>query len=1184
MFEKRLFSLVPQATPYIVASVLFKWIALMANITVMWVLARILGGVVTGGLPTALAVDALTQATLPLAAAIIVRTASIYLAQRAGDKAAFEAVRRVRSLVYDKLTALGPSYTETVPTAEAVQTSVEGATQLQVYFGGYLPQPFFAGLAPITLFVLLVGQAGLPAALLLACVPVIPVSIMMVMRNAKKIGAEYWGSYVDLGGMFLEAVQGLTTLKVYQADRDWHERINAESERFRGATMRLLVMQLRSICVMDLVVYMGAALGIIVAALQLASGKISFEAAFLIVFLSQEFFLPMRRLGSLFHTAMNGMAASRRMFGILDTPEPERGNVELDGRDDIELAGVSYAYGDRTVLNGASATIARGSLVALVGESGGGKSTLAGIISGRKDAYRGSVRIGGIELRDATAASLMRAVTLVPTNGYLFAGTLRENLLLAKPDATDAELLHALDRTRIAAFVQTNGGLDMAINEGGTNLSGGQRQRVCMARALLHDSPIYVFDEATSNVDAASEAAIGEVIASLVGDRTVVVVAHRLSTIVDANQILVLERGRIAERGTHGELLAADGAYARMWNSQEQLSAYAYAEDGAEDAGAAEAVDGAACADSCDGSGAAPAAAAPGSARIRRSAPSIMWRMMGLVRPLAGWLVLAVALGSIGMLTAAFVPTLGAFGLMSALGNNALGLGLVTACVACAVCGIARGPLHYGEQLCNHYIAFRLLAHIRDLVFGALRRLAPAKLEGRGKGELVSLVTSDIELLEVFYAHTISPIAIALVCTVVFEGFLLTVSPELAGIALVAYAVLGMLLPLVSAKACGTTGRQSREGAGKLGAFVLDSLRGASETIQFAGGTDRSRALGELTEHVGAVDARLKRRQAASEAAADALILVADLVMLGRALQLMAAGTIDIAAAFVAVFTFVSSFGSVMAVSRLGASLQETLASGARVLDLLDEQPQCAEVANGQDVEFAGAAADHVSFSYASGASAGDAGQVASETAASLILDDVTCTFAPGTMTCIMGRSGSGKSTLLKLLMRFWDPTVGAITVSGVDARRINTASLRGHEAYMTQDTHLFCGTVRENLLVASADATDAELLDACQCASLTALIDRLPQGLDTPVAELGDSLSGGERQRIGLARIFLNDAPFILLDEPTSALDALNEAAVMQAVDELKRRGKTIVLVSHRASTCAFADCSLSVEHGRLS
>ena len=571
MFEKRLFSLVPQATPYIMASVLFKWIALMANITVMWVLARILGGIVTDGLSAALAVDALAQAALPLAAAIIVHAASIYLAQRAGDKAAFEAVRRVRSLVYDKLTALGPSYTETVPTAEAVQTSVEGATQLQVYFGGYLPQLFFAGLAPITLFVLLVGQAGLPAALLLACVPVIPVSIMMVMRNAKKIGAEYWGSYVDLGGMFLEAVQGLTTLKVYQADRSWHDRINAESERFRTATMRLLVMQLRSICVMDLVVYMGAALGIIVAALQLATGKIGFEAAFLIVFLSQEFFLPMRRLGSLFHTAMNGMAASRRMFGILDTPEPERGDVELDGRGDIELAGVSYAYGDRTVLDSASATIAHGSLVALVGESGGGKSTLAGIIAGRKGAYRGSVRIGGVELRDATAASLMRSVTLVPTNGYLFTGTLRDNLLLAQPNATDTELLRALDRTRVAAFVQANGGLDMVINEGGTNLSGGQRQRVCMARALLHDTPIFLFDEATSNVDAESENDIMQAIHSLAGKKTIILISHRLANVVHSDCIYAMSNGRVIEQGTHAELLARQGAYSRLYTAQKQL-------------------------------------------------------------------------------------------------------------------------------------------------------------------------------------------------------------------------------------------------------------------------------------------------------------------------------------------------------------------------------------------------------------------------------------------------------------------------------------------------------------------------------------------------------------------------------------------------------------------------------------
>lgn len=385
--------------------------------------------------------------------------------------------------------------------------------------------------------------------------------------------------------MFLEAVQGLTTLKVYQADRSWHERINAESERFRTATMRLLVMQLRSICVMDLVVYMGAALGIIVAALQLATGKIGFEAAFLIVFLSQEFFLPMRRLGSLFHTAMNGAWPPRAAcLAFWIRPSPSEAMLSLTVAAISELAGVSYAYGDRTVLDSASATIAHGSLVALVGESGGGKSTLAGIISGRKDAYRGSVRIGGVELRDATATSLMRAVTLVPTNGYLFAGTLRDNLL-ARP--TQRHRYRAFARARPHARGGLCAGQRRARygdQRGRHQPFGGQRQRVCMARALLHDSPIYVFDEATSNVDAASEAAIGEVIASLAGRHTVIVVAHRLSTIVDADQILVLERGRIAERGTHDELLSSAGAYARMWNSQEQLSAYAYAEDDAEDA------------------------------------------------------------------------------------------------------------------------------------------------------------------------------------------------------------------------------------------------------------------------------------------------------------------------------------------------------------------------------------------------------------------------------------------------------------------------------------------------------------------------------------------------------------------------------------------------------------------------
>lgn len=560
-----------------------------------------------------------------------------------------------------------------------------------------------------------------------------------------------------------------------------------------------------------------------------------------------------------------------------------------------------------------------------------------------------------------------------------------------------------------------------------------------------------------------------------------------------------------------------------------------------------------------------------------------MRRMLTLVRPLAGWLVLAVALGCAGQLAATFVPALGAFGLMEAAGQG-VGPSLAAICAACAVCGLVRGPLHYGEQLCNHYIAFRLLAHVRDLVFGALRRLAPAKLEGRGKGELVSLVTADIELLEVFYAHTISPIAIALVCVVVMEAFLAGIAPELALVALMAYVALGVVLPLAASRACGAAGLESREAVGTTSAYVLDGLRGLAETIQYGGVGERERGLAGITGRAGEVDARLQRRQAASECAADGLIWLASLAMLECALALAAAGRLDFGRAFVAAFAFFSSFGPVMAVSRLGASLQATLASGERVLELIDEEPETPEVIDGVDIAFSGAGLEHVSFAYGDRGGAVGRGGERGTGLPSLVLADVSCQFPAGQMVCVSGRSGSGKSTLLKLLMRFWEAGSGAVRVSGEDVRRVNTVSLRATEAYMTQETQLFVGTLRENILVARADAGDEELDQACEAAALTPLVRRLPQGYDTPVAELGASLSGGERQRIGLARVFLSGAPFVLLDEPTSALDALNEAAVMRSVARLRSEGKTVVLVSHRASTCAFADRIVSVEHGRMS
>ena len=1174
--------MVPGAVKFIVADVAFQWAALACNIALFMVIGLFLQATLEGAADAGMAIDVLAAS----AAAIVVRMICQTAAQRMGRKAASCAKCSIRQQVYDKLAALGPAYSETVATAVAVQVSVEGTEQLESYFGQYLPQLFYALLAPLTLFVAL-SPLSLPAAVaLLVCVPLIPASIVCVQKIARRTMRNYWGSYTDLGSMFLEAIQGLTTLKIYSADARKHEEMNGAAESFRKATMRLLTMQLNSITVMDLFAFGGAAVGMIAVLWQFSCGAATFAAAFSIVFLSSEFFIPMRTLGSFFHTAMGGMAAAEKMYAILDAPLPVDGAREVDPRDaGVECRGVGYSYdGKRQVLEGVDFSAPRGSFIGVTGESGSGKSTLAGILSGANARYAGEVSIGGIDLRDISAESLRKTVTTVPFSSYVFKGTLRANLLLAKPDASDDELWGALAKCRLAGFVRESGGLDMEIAAEGANLSGGQRQRLAFARALLHDSPIYIFDEATSNIDAESEAAIISAARELAGSHTVIMISHRLSAIEHADEIYVLEQGKLVEHGTHSQLLARGCAYARLWESQSQLEAFAQG-DG-EAASGETAIPGASA---TLGEGATLGAGAPeppyeadepvqpaGDARRgkagaaaprRRSNFSIMARLVGLTRPLLPVMALAIVLGVLGFLAAIFLTVFAAYGLLNAAGS----WGVVPLGVACAlvvVCGVVRGPLRYGEQLCNHYLAFKILALVRDKVFGKMRTLAPAKLEGRDKGDLVSLLTGDIELLEVFYAHTLSPAAIALIVSVVMVAFTATLSPLLAAYAAFSYAVVGIAVPWISSKASGTGGREVRDAIGSMNAFVLDSLRGLRETLQFGRADDRALELACRMSDLAKVEGRLKDRTAVAMAATGAVVLALDMGMLLAAMHLANSGVVAFGPAAIACAALMSSFGPVIAVANLGSTLQQTLASGARVLDVLDESPQTVEIEDGVSLDgFSGAMASHVDFSY------GDA----------CVLSDVELSIQPGQVVRIAGRSGSGKSTLLKLFMRFWDVSSGAIEVSGRDVRRVATASLRQVEGFMTQETHLFAGTVRDNLAFAKPGASDEEIMAACEKASIAGFVRRLPSGLDTQVGELGDALSGGERQRLGLARVFLHDAPFVLLDEPTSNLDALNEAAVLRALAD-NRAGKTVVLVSHRPSAAAIADVTYSVEHGRVS
>ena len=569
MINKRLIGTVKESKKYIAGNVVCQWVSLAANITMMGAIAHLLQNLYKGK------ADGYAVTAVIAAMAVTVRFVCAVLSSRMGYLSSKAVKKTLRELIYQKLLRLGTSYKEQANTSEVVQVAVEGVDQLETYFGQYLPQFFYAMLAPLTLFIVL-SFVNFPSAIvLLVCVPLIPVTIVMVQRWAKKLLAKYWGQYTALGDTFLENLQGLTTTKIYQADAFKHKEMNEQSEHFRKITMKVLTMQLNSITIMDLIAYGGAALGVILATTQFKAGHVDLAECLMIILLAADFFLPMRMLGSFFHIAMNGMAASDKIFRLLDLPEAEQKVGIIPDNCSIQCKNLHFSYEkDREILHGVNLAFPKGSFTAIVGESGCGKSTIASILMGRNKGYTGEITVGGTALSEISEASLMESFTYISHQSYLFKGTVRDNLLMARPNAGEDPLRAVLEQVKLADFLRGEKGLDTVLNEKASNLSGGQCQRLALARALLHDSPVYIFDEATSNIDVESENDIMSEIQKLAKSKTVILISHRLANVVRADNICVLDKGNVVECGSHSKLLAQNGTYAKLWNAQQELEHY----------------------------------------------------------------------------------------------------------------------------------------------------------------------------------------------------------------------------------------------------------------------------------------------------------------------------------------------------------------------------------------------------------------------------------------------------------------------------------------------------------------------------------------------------------------------------------------------------------------------------------
>ncbi len=1128
-----------------------------------WLLAR----VIAGDPPAAL----LGPAALT-ALAILLRGALEYARNMVAHRTAARVQAKLRQTLYDQVTALGPAHFTRARTGDVILSMVEGIQQLEVYFGQYLPQLFVALLTPVLIFACVAFVDWPIALVLLGAAIVTLIAPVAWHRHDSARSLERSRAYAAFGAEFLDSVQGLGTLKAFGQSAARGQLLRAKGQALFESTMGVLGSNTLARGITDTGIAVGAAVALGWGAYRVRAGEMDLGALLIVLMLGVEVFRPLRELRVLLHQGMLGISAAQGIFRILDARPLVRDDHAADApraavalEPTVTFDGVRFAYpgGRRPAHDGLSFAVRAGERVGIVGPSGSGKSTVARLLLRFYDPDQGRVLIGGRDIRDCSLAELRSLIAVVSQDTYLFHGTVEDNLRMGKPDATPAELEAAARAANAEEFIaRLPQGYRTVVGERGVRLSGGQRQRIAIARALLRDAPILILDEALSSVDAESEAVIQEALDRLMQGRTTLIFAHRLSSVIGADRIVALDEGRVAETGTHAELMARRGAYHRLMAAQAQDGARAGSPSDPRierlDADAAEPAEG---------------SVAPQRDAIAAEGmgwPRLIGVLLNLVRAYRGQLAVTFVLG------VARVVALIGVGVVSALVVRAVKTGAPFGrlLVLLAVVAPLAGVLHWIESWLAHDMAYRLLADMRLDMFRKLDALAPAYLTRRRTGDLVGVATHDIELIEYFFAHTIAP---AFVAILVPAGVLATLGAFGWPLALVLmpFLLYAALTPVLARTRIDQLGSRAREMSGDLNAHAVDSVQGLAEIVAF----QRVRARGE--EFAAKARQYLEVRlpflhdltlQTARQEIATGLGGLA--VVLAGA-WLASSGRLDSGILPLLTLLAMSAFVPVWEIAQVGRQLADTLGAARRVYAVHAEpvpvtdgpgvrpEPHGAGPAVEPALEMVG-----VSFSYPG--------------RRRRALSDVAFAVPAGSTVALVGPSGAGKTTVANLMLRFWDPDAGVVRLGGHDLREYRLDDLRRHVALVAQDTYLFNDTLRSNILLARPAADEAALRAAVDKAALDDFVASLPDGLDTVVGERGTQLSGGQRQRVAIARAFLKDAPILILDEATSHLDAVNEQAVRSALEVLSR-DRTTVVIAHRLSTVRDADLIIVLDQGRV-